>query len=223
MPLESGTSQATVSRNIATERRAGKPEDQAVAIAENKARGDGDDWRARLGEVASKCDSLCARMDAMTAARDAAPGPRPEKAEDNPTWKKLNKEITELLQLERKEGKTNPGIRTKIDQLTREVRKIEDDAEKKYREWVDRASSDTPHWRRDAWTPEQKAARDKKAMEEYNALSQDERNLRAKEADLRRALANSKNARGPQAAQSSAATAERIEREIAELKKKIGK
>lgn len=33
MPLEKGSSKETVSRNIATERRAGKPEDQAVAIA----------------------------------------------------------------------------------------------------------------------------------------------------------------------------------------------
>lgn len=40
MPLKSGTSEATVSKNIATERAAGKPEKQAVAIAMNKARGD---------------------------------------------------------------------------------------------------------------------------------------------------------------------------------------
>ena len=42
MPLKSGSSQATISANIATERNAGKPEKQAVAIAENKARGDAD-------------------------------------------------------------------------------------------------------------------------------------------------------------------------------------
>jgi hypothetical protein len=33
MPLEKGSSQAAISRNIATERRAGKPEDQSIAIA----------------------------------------------------------------------------------------------------------------------------------------------------------------------------------------------
>jgi hypothetical protein len=38
--LETGSSQATISKNIATERHAGKPEKQAIAIAESKARGD---------------------------------------------------------------------------------------------------------------------------------------------------------------------------------------
>lgn len=38
MPLKSGSSQAAISANIRTERAAGKPERQAVAIAESKAR-----------------------------------------------------------------------------------------------------------------------------------------------------------------------------------------
>jgi hypothetical protein len=38
MPLKSGSSQATISHNIKVEREAGKPEKQAIAIAENKAR-----------------------------------------------------------------------------------------------------------------------------------------------------------------------------------------
>jgi hypothetical protein len=38
MPLQKGNSQATISKNIATERNAGKPEKQAVAIAESEAR-----------------------------------------------------------------------------------------------------------------------------------------------------------------------------------------
>jgi hypothetical protein len=37
MPLEKGKSKKVISRNIATERRAGKPEKQAIAIAESKA------------------------------------------------------------------------------------------------------------------------------------------------------------------------------------------
>ena len=37
MPLKSGSSQETISENIATEIRAGKPRDQAAAIAYNKA------------------------------------------------------------------------------------------------------------------------------------------------------------------------------------------
>lgn len=38
MPLKRGASRKTVSENIATEREAGKPEDQAVAIGLSEAR-----------------------------------------------------------------------------------------------------------------------------------------------------------------------------------------
>lgn len=38
MPLKSGKSKKVISENIAAERRAGKPEDQAVAIAMSKSR-----------------------------------------------------------------------------------------------------------------------------------------------------------------------------------------
>lgn len=37
MPLSKGKSKATVGKNIATEIKAGKPKDQAIAIAESKA------------------------------------------------------------------------------------------------------------------------------------------------------------------------------------------
>lgn len=43
MPLEKGSSQETISHNIATEREHGKPEKQAVAIALNEARRTGHD------------------------------------------------------------------------------------------------------------------------------------------------------------------------------------
>jgi hypothetical protein len=38
MPLKKGSSRATISKNIATEIRAGKPRDQAAAIAYSEAR-----------------------------------------------------------------------------------------------------------------------------------------------------------------------------------------
>jgi hypothetical protein len=38
MPLKEGSSQETISENIKTERSAGKPEAQAVAIAEHEAK-----------------------------------------------------------------------------------------------------------------------------------------------------------------------------------------
>ena len=37
MPLEAGSSRAVIGRNVARERRAGKPEKQSIAIAVSKA------------------------------------------------------------------------------------------------------------------------------------------------------------------------------------------
>jgi hypothetical protein len=47
MPLEKGPGRKAISRNIRTEREAGKPEKQAVAIALNTAR--------RSGKRKAKC------------------------------------------------------------------------------------------------------------------------------------------------------------------------
>lgn len=71
MPLESGSSRSAISHNIATERRAGKPEDQAVAIAMRKAgksRHD-DAVAARLDAMRTECDRLTRRLDALDCER----------------------------------------------------------------------------------------------------------------------------------------------------------
>jgi len=61
MPLSQGTSQAAISKNISTERAAGKPQRQAVAIALNTARRAGANippphktGRARVAEAMAK-------------------------------------------------------------------------------------------------------------------------------------------------------------------------
>jgi hypothetical protein len=70
MPLESGSSQETISKNIATEIRAGKSKEQAAAIAYSKARGDVMSSDAeKLDQIVSKTDSLSKRMDAFMARR----------------------------------------------------------------------------------------------------------------------------------------------------------
>jgi|ERR1019366_2524767 uncharacterized protein YxjI len=63
MPLEPGSSREVISRNIATERDAGKPEKQAVAIAMSKARGDS------LVKIADSVARLCDRFDAVAGRR----------------------------------------------------------------------------------------------------------------------------------------------------------
>jgi uncharacterized protein len=59
MPLKTGSSQASISANIKTERAAGKPERQAIAIAESKARGD--------CEVETDSDDCSIEMDSVSA------------------------------------------------------------------------------------------------------------------------------------------------------------
>ncbi len=64
MPLKSGSSQAAISANIRTERAAGKPQKQAIAIAESKARGDCD------VEYDEDVENDCAAMDGRRLAFD---------------------------------------------------------------------------------------------------------------------------------------------------------
>lgn len=53
MPLETGSGKAVVSHNISVERKAGRPEKQAIAIAFSKAGEARDDAEAHLSRHAS--------------------------------------------------------------------------------------------------------------------------------------------------------------------------
>lgn len=65
MPLESGSSKETISKNIATEVKAGKPQAQAAAIAYSKAHGD---LQARMDACGSMLQLLSDRADALERA-----------------------------------------------------------------------------------------------------------------------------------------------------------
>jgi hypothetical protein len=62
MPLESGKSQDVISRNISREVHAGKPHDQAIAIAMSKA-------GKSKGDIMSSCDPE--KMKKLDALMDA--------------------------------------------------------------------------------------------------------------------------------------------------------
>ncbi len=64
MPLEKGTSREAISNNIATEERAGKPPEQAEAIAYSEA---GED--SALDAVLRDCEALGARVDSWKTPR----------------------------------------------------------------------------------------------------------------------------------------------------------
>lgn len=69
MPLESGSSSAVKSKNIATEIRAGKDPKQAAAIAYAKARGD--DGHVTIGKgPMSRVESVQMMVDAIQCAAD---------------------------------------------------------------------------------------------------------------------------------------------------------
>src|SRR5690349_15194914 len=73
MPLKSGSSQATISKNIETELRAHPSMDpkQAAAIAYSKARGDGmTELDRRFDELCERANRPDSRLNAMAKADD---------------------------------------------------------------------------------------------------------------------------------------------------------
>ncbi len=83
MPLKDGSSQETISENIATERRAGKPADQAAAIAYSKA-GKANDEQAGMVTAPSAAGAPVGRRKGANDASGGTPsaGARPT----TPTW-----------------------------------------------------------------------------------------------------------------------------------------
>jgi hypothetical protein len=65
MPLVKGSSREAISENIATERSAGKPEDQAIAIAMSEA---GKSRSDKLAAIAKGAVALERRFDALPKA-----------------------------------------------------------------------------------------------------------------------------------------------------------
>lgn len=88
MPLETGNSREIIGRNIATERAAGKPEKQAVAIALNKSRGDAlVDAAERLAHGA-KVDACLDAAAAMCGRRVQAQRPGIARSDSNSSFVK---------------------------------------------------------------------------------------------------------------------------------------
>jgi hypothetical protein len=65
MPLKEGSSQATISKNIGTEIKAGKDPNQAAAIAYSTARGDTMTTEEKLDEIGRRADAIAKRIDAF--------------------------------------------------------------------------------------------------------------------------------------------------------------
>jgi hypothetical protein len=100
MPLEKGSSKATVSHNIATERNEGKPEAQAVAIA-MKTAGKSKYDCSKLDAICDSMARLGERVDAY-GKRRADAGPREEnfqranKASENREKEERDKKLEQL-------------------------------------------------------------------------------------------------------------------------------
>jgi hypothetical protein len=92
MPLESGKSQATISKNIATEVNAGKPQKQAVAIAESNARKTAND--SEKGNPNHASNGQFASGGGSGGSKSSIP---PASAFGNATVKKTSEEKADVM------------------------------------------------------------------------------------------------------------------------------
>lgn len=100
MPLEKGSSQATISKNIATEIRAGKPPKQAEAIAYNVAGKSRNDGEAAADMSPEGWDELADRLEEwIEEERDE---PEHERADASATDKRLDLLLRGVSKLHRK-------------------------------------------------------------------------------------------------------------------------
>jgi hypothetical protein len=128
MPLEKGSSQETISHNIATERHAGAPEKQAIAIAMNKAgKSRGDCMSDKFSEISSRVDSISSRLDAFMTRRQMRKDAQRKKMADARIAKsqkrldaqkaKLDKAKADAEVEEKKDTQMKPGSLSKRDPL----------------------------------------------------------------------------------------------------------
>jgi hypothetical protein len=93
---------------------------------------------AKLDACVAGVDSLSKRFDAMVSGRKDASDPAPPDAKDSPEWIKLTKEHNRMMDLIKATGDKTGQLHKRHAELVKAIEKIEEEGEKKYRDWVKR-------------------------------------------------------------------------------------